>query len=256
VDRGRLCQRSACSGHVACRDGSTTWAGEAPGQGASDTQTSARCAGSPSEIGSRLANASSRGVGEIRPTSLFALRGSSQYRAVHNQQFKGRLKEGTSSFTTEWQAFKWMSASCCRSLRTGQAALGQVYRKRLPGNSFLNVRCERRSRSLTAAGVGLLSTILQHSPGQAHRAGTAGAEAACSTNPVSRHNGIAITLLVALATPDQMRPDAPAPLAPAVQASAELRMQWPNPNTVHFVIRIAADTSIRVVGCGVRGRNG
>jgi len=126
VDRGRLCQRSACSGHVACRDGSATWAGEAPGQGASDTQTSARCAGSPSEIGSRLANASSRGVGEIRPTSLFALRGSSQYRAVHNQQFKGRLKEGTSSFTTEWQAFKWMSASCCRSLRTGQAAIGQA----------------------------------------------------------------------------------------------------------------------------------
>jgi len=29
-----------------------------------------------------------------------------------------------------------------------------------------------------------------------------------------------------------------------------------NCNTVHFVIRIAADTSIRVVGCGVRGRNG
>jgi len=61
-----------------------------------------------------------------------------------------------------------------------------------------------------------------------------GAEAACSTNPVSRHTGIAITLLVVLATPDQLRPDAPAPLAQAVQAPAELRMQWPNPNTVQL----------------------
>ncbi len=30
----------------------------------------------------------------------------------------------------------------------------------------------------------------------------------------------------------------------------------PSPNTVHFTTRIAAATSIRVVGCGVRGRRG
>jgi len=29
-----------------------------------------------------------------------------------------------------------------------------------------------------------------------------------------------------------------------------------SPNTVHFAIRMAAATSMRVVGCGVRGRNG
>jgi len=30
----------------------------------------------------------------------------------------------------------------------------------------------------------------------------------------------------------------------------------PKPNAVHFAIRMAALKSMRVVGCGVRGRNG
>lgn len=33
-------------------------------------------------------------------------------------------------------------------------------------------------------------------------------------------------------------------------------MESPSPNTVHFAIRMAVATSIHVVGCGVRGRNG
>ncbi len=44
----------------------------------------------------------------------------------------------------------------------------------------------------------------------------------------------------------------------AVQGiEVEPRKQVSNyPNTVHFAIRMAALKSMRVVGCGVRGRNG
>jgi len=35
-----------------------------------------------------------------------------------------------------------------------------------------------------------------------------------------------------------------------------LTRRHPSPNTVHFTIRMAALKSMRVVGCGVRGRNG
>ncbi len=43
---------------------------------------------------------------------------------------------------------------------------------------------------------------------------------------------------------------------PVIWRSLRRLCEWLTPNTVHFVIRIAADRSIRVVGCGVRGRNG
>ena len=37
---------------------------------------------------------------------------------------------------------------------------------------------------------------------------------------------------------------------------AQARLKRASPNTVHFVIRIAALKSTRVVGCGARGRSG
>ncbi len=41
-----------------------------------------------------------------------------------------------------------------------------------------------------------------------------------------------------------------------VLARARTRRLSPSPNAVHFAIRMAALKSMRVVGCGVRGRNG
>jgi len=162
----------------------------------------------------------------------------------------------------------WLNRSVCPPPVTISTVFGVMLPTRRPSSSIPNPmqsgrvpgtnRCRpnRSSASHPAAcnAAPWFSTSLATStPARVHRAleKPAGGQVACNRIAPLRHSTstAGIGSMMGVGSSGAVRNPSPCKFTAGGGIPA-------NPNTVHFVIRIAADTSIRVVGCGVRGRNG